>query len=46
MTEYRWPVRECLHYNVSFSITVRLVTGEVLGSLPVRCLDCGLEFED
>lgn len=43
---YRWPERECFHQNVAFSVTISLATGEVVKSVPVRCIDCGAEFED
>lgn len=47
MTDYhRWPPRECYHYNIVFSLTIRLASGDVVSSVPVRCLDCGLEFEE
>lgn len=46
MTEWRWPVRECLHYSISFSITIRLNSGEVVNTIPIQCMDCGLVFDE
>ena len=46
MTMFRWPERECFHYNIAFSLAINLVSGEAVRSVPVRCVDCGAEFED
>lgn len=47
MSEYRWPVRECLHnQRVVFAYTLRVLTGEIVSRVPVRCIDCGYEFKD
>lgn len=45
--QYRWPVRECLHnQRVVFAYTLRVLTGEIVSRVPVRCIDCGYEFKD
>lgn len=46
VTQWRWPEAECYHTAVAFEVTVRLVTGEVTGTVPAHCMDCGHVFED
>lgn len=46
MSEYRWPVRECLHERSIVSYTIRISTGDIVSRIPLRCIDCGYEFKD